>query len=172
MPQPEGKGAMSDTQTEDFPTTHGDQELLDIQAIRSLLERYAFAMDRRDTELMRTCFTPDADLSYFGGLKKFNRDSFSDQLVSGLTPFKTINHAISSIRVIVEGDTASADMHIFATMMLADSPTVIIRGVHVVDEYLRTADGWKISKRAHAPFLQYEAPTTRIDFPGVGGINE
>lgn len=63
-------------------------------------------------------------------------------------------------------------MHIFATMMLADSPTVIIRGVHVVDEYLRTADGWKISKRAHAPFLQYEAPTTRIDFPGVGGINE
>lgn len=83
MPQPEGKGAMSDTQTEDFPTTHGDQELLDIQAIRSLLERYAFAMDRRDTELMRTCFTPDADLSYFGGLKKFNRDSFSDQLVSG-----------------------------------------------------------------------------------------
>ena len=33
-------------------------------------------------------------------------------------------------------------------------------------------DGWKVVKRRHAPFLQYDAPLTPIDFPGVGGINE
>ncbi|WP_285573624.1 nuclear transport factor 2 family protein [Actinoallomurus iriomotensis] len=148
------------------------QELLDVQAIRSLVERYAFAMDRRDSELMRTCFTPDADLSYFGGLRHFDRDGFADSLVGSLAPFKTVNHSVSSIRVTVDGDTAGADMHIFATMMLADRPSVIVRGVHVVDEYLRTAEGWKVSRRAHEPFLQYEVPRSPIDFPGVGGINE
>lgn len=147
------------------------RELLDIQAIRSLVERYAFAMDRRNTELMRTCFTPDAELAYFGGLKHFNGDSFADSLVPSLTPFKTVNHSISSIRVTVDGDTASGDMHIFATMMLADAPSVIVRGVHVVDEYVQTANGWKICKRAHNPFLQYEVPRSDIDFPGVGGVN-
>lgn len=154
------------------PLAREAQEQADVQAIRSLVERYAYAMDRRDTELMRTCFTPDADLSYFGGLKQFDGNSFADALVPSLTPFKTIDHAISSIRIVVAGDTANGDMHIFATMMLADSPTVIVRGVHVVDEYVRTDDGWKVVKRRHAPFLQYDAPLTPIDFPGVGGINE
>lgn len=147
------------------------QELTDIQEIRRLVERYAFAMDRRNTELMRTCFTPDADLSYFGGLKQFDGNSFADSLVVSLTPFKTVNHSISSIRIEVDGDNATGDMHIFATMMLAESPSVIVRGVHVVDGYAKTADGWKIAKRRHAPFLQYEAQLSDIDFPGVGGIN-
>ncbi|GGR48135.1 hypothetical protein J2S40_003923 [Nocardioides luteus] len=147
------------------------QELADIREIRRLVERYAYAMDRRNTDLMRTCFIPDADLSYFGGLKQFDGNSFADSLVPSLAPFKTVNHSISSIRIEVDGDDATGDLHIFATMMLADSPSVIVRGVHVVDGYVRTADGWKVAKRRHAPFLQYEAPLTDIDFPGVGGIN-
>ncbi|MFE0420437.1 nuclear transport factor 2 family protein [Streptomyces tendae] len=163
---------MSSIKVEKSAGDEATQNLLDIQAIRSLLDRYAFAMDRKDPELMRTCFTEDADLSYYGGLKRFNRDSFADQLLSGLEPFRTINHSVSSIQIVVEGDTAHGDMHIFATMMLKATPSVIVRGVHVVDEYERTADGWKVSNRRHAPFLQYEMPTTLIDFPGVGGINE
>jgi len=148
------------------------QELLDIRAIRVLLDRYAFAMDRRDPALMRTCFTADADLSYFGGLRRYDRDSFADSLLASLAPFKAVNHSVSSIQVVVDGDTARADMHIFATMMLAETPSVIVRGVRVEDEYARTPEGWQVSKRRHAPFLQYELPTTPIDFPGVGGINE
>jgi hypothetical protein len=157
------------------PATHEvpcDLTMRDALAVRSLIERYAFAMDRRDTELMRTCFTPDADLSYLGGLRQFTGDSFSDALVSSMSPFKEIDHAVSSINVTVDGDTAHADMHILATLVMADRPSIIIRGVRVVDDYIRTEDGWKICKRRHMPFSQYEVPSLPIDFPGVGGVDQ
>jgi hypothetical protein len=54
-------------------------------------------------------------------------------------------------------------------MALKDAPVVLIRWVRVTDELVREPSGWKIAKRRHVPQLQYESPTSAIDFPGVGG---
>ena len=39
-------------------------QLLDRQAIRDLVTRYACAVDRRDFDAVAACFTPDADTDY------------------------------------------------------------------------------------------------------------
>ncbi|MCE0764212.1 nuclear transport factor 2 family protein [Pseudonocardia kujensis] len=146
-----------------------DGDLIDRLAVREVLERYTHAMDRRDEELMRSCFTPDADLSYFGGLRRFTGHEFADTFVSSLEPFGFIDHSISSPRITVDGDTASLDVHLCATMALRDDPVVLVRWVRVTDELVREPSGWKVAKRRHVPQLQYESPTSPIDFPGVGG---
>jgi ketosteroid isomerase-like protein len=146
-----------------------DGDLADRLAVRDVLERYTHAMDRRDEALMRSCFTPDADLSYFGGLRGFTGTEFADSFVSSLEPFGFIDHSISSLRVTVDGDVAAVDVHLCATMALKDAPVVLIRWVRVTDELVREPSGWKIAKRRHVPQLQYESPTSAIDFPGVGG---
>ena len=38
--------------------------LLDQLAVEDVLTRYAFALDRRDWDLLATCFQPDAELIY------------------------------------------------------------------------------------------------------------
>ncbi|WP_236790873.1 nuclear transport factor 2 family protein [Amycolatopsis sp. GM8] len=146
-----------------------DGDAADRSAVRDVLERYTYAMDRRDTALMRSCFTPDADLSYFGGLRTFTGAEFADTFVSSLEPFGFIDHSISSLRITVDGDVAAVDTHISATMALKDKPSVLIRWVQVKDTVVRDSSGWRIAKRRHVPLLQYESPTSPIDFPGVGG---
>lgn len=144
------------------------QDEIDKIAIKGVIERYAYAMDRRDVELMRSCFTSDADLSYLGGLRHYaGGDAFADSLIANLEPFGAINHSVSSLHITVDGDAAKADMHFFATMVVKAEAKVLIRGVGVTDEYKRTDSGWLISKRKHVPFLQYEVPTTTIAFPGI-----
>ncbi|GHF67956.1 hypothetical protein FHX82_003638 [Amycolatopsis bartoniae] len=146
-----------------------DGDAADRFAVRDVLERYTYAMDRRDEALMRSCFTPGADLSYFGGLRRFTGTGFADTFVSSLEPFGFIDHSISSLRITVDGDVAAADMHLCATMALKEKPAVLIRWVEVSDKLVRGSSGWRIAERRHVPVAQYEATTTAIDFPGVGG---
>jgi hypothetical protein len=118
--------------------------------------------------MMRDCFTADADLSYLGGLRHYvGGAAFAQDLPANLAPFGHTNHAVSSLRITVDGDRAEADMHLFATMPLKDEPKVLVRGVRVRDEYRRTGTGWLVSKRRHEPFLQYELPTSAVAFPGI-----
>lgn len=148
-----------------------DGDIADRLAIRDVLDRYAYAMDRRDPALMRTCFTPDADLSYLGGLRTFTGSEFADQFVSTLEPFGFIDHTVSSIRIVVDGDVASADMHICATMEHLAGSVVLVRWVRVTDEFVRAPEGWRVARRQHVPYLQYESPRAAIDFPGYGGVD-
>jgi len=156
------------TSTSDIDGGSLTQDEIDKIAIRGVIDRYAYAMDRRDVELMRSCFTSDADLSYLSGLRRYaGGDAFADSLLANLEPFGAINHSVSSLNITVDGETAQADMHIFATMVVKADAKVLIRGVRVTDEYKRTDTGWLVSKRKHEPFLQYEVPTTTIAFPGI-----
>lgn len=158
------------TVTSSTVSTVQDGDLADRLAIRDVLDRYAYAMDRRDPALMRTCFTPDADLSYLGGLRTFTGAEFADRFVATLEPFGFIDHHLSSVRIVVDGDVASADVHICATMEHAAESVVLVRWVRLTDEFVREPSGWRISRRRHVPYLQYEAPKTPIDFPGIGGV--
>jgi hypothetical protein len=160
---------MTDTTPSTSMNPAQDGDAADRIAVRDVLERYTYAMDRRDEALMHSCFTPDADLSYFGGLRHFTGNEFADTFVSSLEPFGFIDHSISSLRITVDGDVAAVNMHLCATMALKNEPSVLIRWVEVTDTLVRDPSGWRIAERRHVPVLQYESPTTAIDFPGVGG---
>jgi hypothetical protein len=144
-------------------------------AIRRLLDQYCHGMDRRNYELMRDVFTPDADLSYCGGLRRFTGgESMRDVLVELNAAFGPVDHAISSLHITVDndagGDTARAEYHVIATMLKVDEPKIVIRVVDFKDELRRTPEGWRVNKRRHTPMFQYELPSAKIDFPGVGGV--
>ncbi|KIW77309.1 hypothetical protein Z517_09755 [Fonsecaea pedrosoi CBS 271.37] len=147
----------------------------DEAAIRRLLDQYCHGLDRRNFELLRDVFTPDADLSYCGGLRRFvGGESMRDVIVDLNAAFGPVDHALSSLLITVDtdghGDTARAEYHIKATMLKADEPKIVIRVVDFRDELRRTPAGWRVSKRQHTPMFQYELPSTKIDFPGVGGV--
>lgn len=54
-----------------YRTDVAERGVTDKLAIKAVIEQYAYALDRRDVELMRSCFTSDADLSYLGGLRRY-----------------------------------------------------------------------------------------------------
>lgn len=151
-------------------------------SIRRLLDQYCHGLDRRNYELLRNVFTPDADLSYCGGLRRHTGgEAMRDVLVELDAAFGPVDHAISSLHITVDndaggstspnhGDTARAEYHIVATMLKADEPKIVVRVVDFKDELRRTPEGWRVHKRRHTPMFQYELPSAKIDFPGVGGV--
>jgi hypothetical protein len=140
-------------------------------SIRRLLDQYCHGMDRRNYELMRDVFTPEADLSYCGGLRRYTGgEAMRDVLVELNAAFGPIDHAISSLHITVDNDTARAEYHVIATMLKADEPKIVIRVVDFKDDLRRTPEGWRVNKRRHTPMFQYELPSAKIDFPGVGGV--
>jgi hypothetical protein len=136
--------------------------LEDVEAIRSLMYRYARGIDDRDLDEVVACFTADADVAvegsdvgvpdvraFFGALLGGSRD---------LGP--TSSHAMSNVLVDVEGDSARASTRGVAYLLRGD--VVMVRGVRYDDVCSRTADGWRIVKRRHRAQWQFEAPASAV----------
>jgi 3-phenylpropionate/cinnamic acid dioxygenase small subunit len=125
----------------------GDREAR--QDIGELLVRYASAVDGRDWELFRTCFTPDCRADY--------QDIGSWEDVEGLTRFMVDAHAgmghtqhrISNPVITVEGDRASARTYVDLVGMTPDGASGINSIGWYDDELVRTEGGWRIARRQY-----------------------
>src|SRR3954449_870790 len=73
------------------------QELADRRAIDDVLYRYAHALDSRDWDLLRTCFTEDAVADYLelGGVNE-GREAIVDLCAGVLTGLDASQHMIGS----------------------------------------------------------------------------
>lgn len=120
----------------------------DSDAIRALLVRYATAIDTRDWDLLRSCFTDDAVTDYgdigrwtsVEGIAAFMQDSHAGL---GAT-----NHMISNIEVEVDGDEATARAYVHAVLATDGDPQSWIDSVGTYDDRLvRTPAGWRIAER-------------------------
>lgn len=124
--------------------------LEDRQAIDDVLHRYAHALDARDWDLLRTCFTTDAVADYLdlGGVNEGVETIV--ELCSGvLTGLDSSQHLIGSPLATVDGDTATAScylqaQHVFAGAEGGDHYLV---GGRYDDQLVRTPDGWRIRHR-------------------------
>ena len=119
----------------------------DVTAISELLVRYATAVDTRDWELFRRCFTADA-LTDYGEVGKWNDSEeiagFMEQVHVGFGP---TNHMLSNISVRVDGDEATSTAYVHAVLTFADDPGWIDCVGGYEDRLVRTPDGWRISNR-------------------------
>lgn len=138
------------------------QEISDRFEIQDLIVDYADAIDSCDIDRLDRIFTQDAFIDYramggeFGGLKKIK--SF---LKAALPIFKNTQHLISNYQIKVDGDKASAKIMCFNPMQLDDEAhdhPVMFLGLWYVDEYTRTAEGWRISRRVEEKSYQFNAP--------------
>jgi len=121
---------------------------MEVESMVAVLVRYARAVDTRDWELLRTCFTDDAtcddgDLGSWRGADELL--GFLDEAHAGMGPTQ---HLLSNFQVDIDGDRAQAITDVHAITVLASHPDDGFDTVGVSEDQLRRgADGWRIAER-------------------------
>ncbi len=137
-------------------------------AIDDLLTRYATAVDRRDWDLWRSCFTADAIIDYTdaGGIRG-GVDEVARWLAEVMPLFAMTQHLVTNREVILEGDRATARCCFFNPLGVAsgDGPMrLYFDGGYYHDQLVRTDDGWRIVER-----VEETAYSTRMQPLGAPG---
>lgn len=124
--------------------------MTDRQELIDLTIRYATAIDSRQYDLLSTVFTADADLDY-GEVGHWKSAAevieFMDLAHAGAA---STMHRMSNQVVTVDGDAATARTYVDALILGPDGSGVNAIGFYD-DELVRTAEGWRISKRVFTP---------------------
>lgn len=120
------------------------RRLLDRAAIQDVLLRYARGVDRRDIDLVASCFTPDA--AYDGALA---RGTIADALAAlrvAVTRYTSTLHVLANQLIEIDGDTARSETYALAHHCLPDGALRIV-ALRYLDELVRHDDGWRICRR-------------------------
>lgn len=124
------------------------------QAIRDVIDRYAIGLDRRDWELVRTCFTEDCVADYGRTGSWTNREALIDALDEIHREIGPSLHRLSNHYFEVEDDRARATTYLDAVLKVEQHGFDL---VHVIgtyhDELRRTGDEWRISARRVETFM-------------------
>lgn len=125
------------------------EEISDRLEIQQLLINYSAAIDQRRFDDLDEVFTPDAYIDYrvsggidgrFGEVKAWLKEV--------LPNFPAYYHMLGNIDVRISGDTATSRAVCFNPMVMGgDSGQIYFVGIWYVDEFIRTAQGWRMSKR-------------------------
>jgi len=122
------------------------QELWDREHIAALPVTYARGVDRRDWDLVRSCFTPDCFIE--GSRASASLDEYLTQLRPGVERFPTTMHFMGNQLVTVDGDRGHAvAFHWAGDPAGADDAANLVVGVRYQDSVVRTDDGWRIARR-------------------------
>lgn len=138
------------------------QRLADRVALEDLAIRYANAIDRRDFEALDRVFTPDAYIDYraMGGIDG-PYPAVKKWLPQALGNFPGYMHFVGNFAFEIEGDSARGRIACFNPMVVPNpqggSDTMFL-GLWYVDEYRRTADGWRITRRAEEKCYDFNMP--------------
>ncbi|MCW2558997.1 MAG: hypothetical protein JWP55_2961 [Mycobacterium sp.] len=128
------------------------EEISDRLEIQQLLVAYSTAIDTRRFDDLDQVFTPGAYIDYraMGGID----GQFPDvkKWLSEILPnFPAYSHLIGNFDVRVTrdatGDTAKSRILCFNPMVLGDDGQVLFCGLWYDDEFVRTADGWRMTRR-------------------------
>jgi hypothetical protein len=140
------------------------QEISDRFEIQDLVFHYADLVDQKKIQALRDVFTEDAfiDYSVFGG-SVGDLETTLEFLESALTNelFPNSQHLNANVQVELDGDTAKGRVMCFNPMEMSmpDGGTqVYFIGLWYVDEYRRTAEGWRINRRVEEKSWVFNAP--------------
>ena len=140
------------------------QEISDRFEIQDLVFRYAHLVDQQQVEELREVFTEDAfiDYSVFGG-SVGDLETTIEFLKSALTRelFPNSQHLNANVQIELDGDAAKGRVMCFNPMEMSmpDGGTqTYFLGLWYVDEYRRTGDGWRISRRVEEKSWVFNAP--------------
>jgi 3-phenylpropionate/cinnamic acid dioxygenase small subunit len=121
--------------------------LADRLAIIEVLHRYAFAIDTRDWIAFRQLFTDDVDADLIGFKHWTNLDAWVTDFEAGHAAMVSTQHVITNEVVEIDGDRARANSYGTNRINQPDSAQSITTGCSYHDDLVRTADGWRITRR-------------------------
>jgi ketosteroid isomerase-like protein len=135
------------------------QELLDIEEIKRLKARYCFGCDgipsidvtknrQVDFELVTSLFTDDATLE---GVGRCQGRAAIREYYKGIQRLPLAIHSVTTPLIEVHGDAATGKWHGIIPLITAEEKVAAwLIGVYQ-DDFVRTADGWKIRKLGFTP---------------------
>ncbi len=130
-------------------------EISDRLEIQQLLVDYSTAIDNRRFDDLDRVFTADAYIDYteLGGIA----GTFPDVkawLAEVLPNFPAYFHMLGNFDIRLDGDTATSRTILFNPMKLNDDGQIMFCGLWYDDEFVRTAEGWRMTRRSETKCIQ------------------
>ncbi|MEH3132992.1 MAG: nuclear transport factor 2 family protein [Mycolicibacterium neoaurum] len=125
------------------------EEISDRLEIQQLLIAYSTAIDSRRFDDLDQVFTADAYIDYraMGGVDG-RYPEVKAWLSEVLPNFPAYAHLVGNFDVRITGDTATSRTLCFNPMVLGgEEGQVLFCGLWYDDEFVRTAEGWRMTKR-------------------------
>jgi ketosteroid isomerase-like protein len=124
------------------------QDLLDRDALRRLVERYATAVDHRDVEGAAGCFVPEGRLRVGDDEPLEGRAAIVSAL-GRLSRYEVTAHLLGHSNHVVDGDRATGESWCRAHHVYEDAGVRRDRvmAIRYLDGYVRSAEGWRIEHR-------------------------
>jgi hypothetical protein len=124
------------------------QTLLDKQSIYEVLVRYCRGADRCDEALVRSVYHEDSfdDHGYWRG----NGQDFAAFVCKRLAAANSATtHAISNVLIEIDGDQASSEAQVVATLVRKDTNPIQadVMGARYLDRLSRRNGEWRIAER-------------------------
>ena len=121
----------------------------DLTAIIAVLNRYADACDRRDWGLLERVFTPDVTGDYGPGHQRADRAAIVASIQSNLGGCGPTQHLLGNYDVAIDGDRATTSCRVRAYHCGTGNEAGLFYECfgRYEDELLRTAEGWRITRR-------------------------
>jgi len=126
------------------------QELSDRLEIQDQITAYSYAIDLHNWDELDAIFTPDATLDFTAtGGEQGTLTELKPWLDKSLNLFDGHQHLMGNTRVQFDGDTATSQTMCLNPMPLTHDGTqrLVIVGLWYHDDWVRTPDGWRITKR-------------------------
>lgn len=119
--------------------------LADRRAIEDGIICYGHAIDSRDYARLHECMKPDVRVKYGAADWLTGADEAGRYCARALDPLDLSQHRFSSIEVKLDGDRASSKTYL-AAEHVKDGERYTVGG-HYLDQWERTAKGWRIAER-------------------------
>ncbi|BBZ75107.1 hypothetical protein MANY_04440 [Mycolicibacterium anyangense] len=130
-------------------------EISDRLEIQQLLIDYSTAIDNQRFDDLDRVFTPDAQIDYteMGGIAG-PFPEVKAWLAEVMPNFPAYYHMLGNVDIRLNGDTAASRSICFNPMKLGDDGQIMFCGLWYDDEFVRTADGWRMSRRSETKCIQ------------------
>ena len=138
------------------------QEVSDRAELTQLVTDYAYAIDEREWSKLDGVFTADAYIDYraMGGIDG-KYPAVRAWLPDALKHFPGYMHFIGNLSFRMSGDKATGKVACVNPMVVpkAEGGTeTMFLGLWYLDEYTRTKDGWRISRREEKKSYEHGMP--------------
>lgn len=141
----------------------------DVAAIREVLDRYAVGLDRRDWQMVASCFTDDCRADYGRSGRWTDRSSFVAGLAEMHAPIGPTLHRMTNHIIDLDEDRAAAVSYLDAMLKIEHRGFDLLHVAAIYHDGLRlTAGGWKVAERRVETFL-WKREHTRSVYPGRPG---
>lgn len=126
------------------------QDLLDKEAIRTILYRLCRALDRRDRELMDSCYHPGATEDH--GAICGDAEEFRRLATEGEGIYVRMHHNLGTINIELKGDVAETEAYVCASgPLIAPAPDGSLQSrtiyARYIDRFERRDGEWRIARR-------------------------